>query len=256
MTDQPAPISPLNRPCWLGGSLRAAVDFVFPPACPFCRRELAAGEDLCDPCREELAGSLPDVCLRCSAPVGPHLHTGQGCIHCRGDSYAFDRALAIGAYDARLRLACLQAKRDSSGRIVRALTDLMFGRWQAELNALNVDVIVPVPAHWTSRFLRAAAPAEAVALRLARLLRRPCDLHTLRKRRRTPQQSSLPPSQRRENLRNAFAVVRGVRLDGVRVLLVDDVLTTGTTAHRGASVLKQAGAERVTVAVLARGIGR
>jgi predicted amidophosphoribosyltransferase len=73
--------------------------------------------------------------------------------------------------------------------------------------------------------------------------------------RRTPAQATLTPSKRRDNLKGAFALVRGLRLQAHRVLLVDDVLTTGTTAHRAAQVLQKGGAASVRVAVVARGLG-
>ncbi len=83
-----------------------------------------------------------------------------------------------------------------------------------------------------------------------------CETGLVRKVRITPLQSTLTYAQRRENLRGAFAPVRGVRLAGGRVLLVDDVLTTGATADGVARTLRALGAEQVDVAVLARGLGR
>lgn len=236
--------------------LRSGLDFIYPPSCSCCRRTTAERGSVCGDCRAALLDERGDVCERCCAPVGPHLTTSEGCIHCRSDSFAFARVFALGAYTGRLRGACLQAKHDPTGRVVRGLAELLIDRWGAALQADRSDVVVPVPAHWTTRALRSAAPAEAAAQRLARFLSLPCDLHILRKAQRTRPQSSLSPTLRRENLRQAFRMVRGVRLDGVRVLLVDDVLTTGTTAHRCAQVLRQAGAAVVTVAVLARGIGK
>jgi predicted amidophosphoribosyltransferase len=79
--------------------------------------------------------------------------------------------------------------------------------------------------------------------------------HLLAKTRRTPAQADLTPTQRRANLRNAFACL-GVQLRGANILLVDDVLTTGTTAHRASIELRRVGAGRILVAVAARGIGR
>ncbi len=235
---------------------RAALDFVYPPTCPHCQKEPPVGRELCDECHVSLIPARSDVCRRCSAPVGPNLITDTGCIHCLGDKFAFSRVLALGAYDGSLRQACVQAQHDPSGRIVRSLADRFIERWKPELLAMDVDVVVPVPAHWMTRFARLSAPAAGLAQRLARVLKLPCDPHILRKIRWTPPQTSLTPTQRRNNLRGAFRLARGVRLNGARVLLADDVLTTGTTAHRVASVLRASQAQQVTVAVIARGIGR
>lgn len=236
--------------------VRDCVDFLFPPICSLCQVEIESPQLLCDSCRQLVVGKKMDICRRCCAPVGPHLDTTAGCVHCRKDPFPFERVLALGAYDGPLRNACLRMKHDSTDRVARALTGLLLDRWGEEMRSWNVDVIVPVPAHWTTRIGRAPRPANAIAERVASFLMAPCDLHILRKSRRTPSQSSLSPTRRRENLRGAFRRVAGVNLSGSRVLLVDDVLTTGTTAARSARVLKEAGAETVHVAVIARGIGR
>jgi predicted amidophosphoribosyltransferase len=150
----------------------------------------------------------------------------------------------------------LRIKHDPADRLSPVLAELLIDRWGDSLRDLGVDVIVPIPAHWTTRWARAARPADAIAHRLGAFLKAPCDLHILRKSRRTPAQSSLTPARRRENLRDAFRLESGVRIEGLKVLLVDDVLTTGTTADRAARVLQQAGCREVDVAVIARGIGR
>ena len=233
-----------------------AVDFLYPPACPVCQREVADAHLGCTDCRGELLSGVESYCEVCSAPVGPHLPTVQGCIHCAGDRFAFDRAIALGPYEGLLRQTCLRAKQDRSERLSRLLADLLWTRREAAFRTDEYDAVVPIPDHWTARITRSASPAACLADHLARLLKVPCDRHILRKPRRTPPQSTLSPTLRRENLKDAFRMVRGVRMTATQVLLVDDVLTTGTTAHRAARVLRKAGAERVTVAVVARGIGR
>lgn len=120
-----------------------------------------------------------------------------------------------------------------------------------KLSRLGIDLVIPIPQHWSKRLVVAHNQAETLADVLARRLRVPSDRHILGKARRTPDQSSLSASRRRTNLRDSFRVRESGRLGGVHVLLVDDVLTTGTTAHRATQALKKAGAGRVTVAVLA-----
>lgn len=194
--------------------------------------------------------------MRCGAPVGPYLDTRHGCHHCRSDRFAFDRVIALGPYRGLLRGACLQAKQDRTGLVARQLGELLAERWSALFSTEPVELIVPVPAHWTTRLLRPALPADGIAAALSRVLGVPWSPHVLRKVRRTPAQATLSPSRRRDNLKGAFALVRGVRLTAQRVLLVDDVLTTGTTAHRAALVLRNGGAASVRVAVAARGLGK
>jgi predicted amidophosphoribosyltransferase len=101
------------------------------------------------------------------------------------------------------------------------------------------------------RLRRGYNQSEILARPLAGRLRLPCRPGWLRRGRRTPQQTLQPPAGRRENVRGAFRARAGAGLRGRTVLLVDDVLTTGSTAHEAARALRQAGAARVVVAVLA-----
>jgi ComF family protein len=113
--------------------------------------------------------------------------------------------------------------------------------------------VVPVPLHWRRRLSRRYNQSDALAQRIARRLGVPCASGHLRRVQATPFQTRQTPAQRRENLRKVFRAYG--RLDGKRVLLVDDVLTTGSTASEAAKVLKKQGAARVIVAVLARSAG-
>lgn len=238
--------------------LRDALDFLYPPACSLCRRTLSDTDSdphsLCPVCRTNVAPPLPYRCDRCSAPVGPHLNTSNGCIHCRNDRFAFERVVSLGVYDGPLRNAVLAVKRPSGDVLASALAELLAVRERAFFRQFDPEVIVPVPHHWTDRLLSRHLPPVTLAARLARVLKAPHSSHILSKVRRTPPQSGLTPTERHQNLRGAFRLIGRPRLDGLRVLLVDDVLTTGTTAHRAAALLRKAGAT-VNVAVLARGLG-
>lgn len=240
---------------------RTGVDFVYPPACAFCSGSLGGGEGreagwqrLCDVCVPALAPPVPNRCARCSAPVGPYLETTRGCVHCRGDRFAFTRAMSLGVYEGCLRHACLSAKGPGGGPLATGLAELLWARAGDELSAAGIDLVVPVPHHWTSRLWHAHFPPVSISRTLARRLKARWHGHILAKVRRTPSQVSLSATERRSNLRGAFRVVGGSRLSGLKVLLVDDVLTTGTTAHRAAGELLGAGAAGVLVAVIARGI--
>ena len=132
-----------------------------------------------------------------------------------------------------------------------------FGRWMARAGAgllAEGSVVVPVPLHWTRLFRRRYNQAALLALALAREagLRAAPDL--LIRRRATPSQGRLGAVARRRNVAGAFAVRPGRRnlIDGRRVLLVDDVFTTGATADACARALKRAGADAVDVLVLGR----
>jgi predicted amidophosphoribosyltransferase len=248
----------------LGQLVRDAIEFVYPPECVRCRRALLTHADsatcpsawFCDECHAVLTGMRSASCRRCGAPVGPHLDSSPGCRHCRGDEFAFEQVVALGPYERELRECCLRFKQLREERLVAGLTDLLWDRAEPALREWHVDVVIPVPHHWSDRLLRPHLPPQTMARVLARRLMVPAEVHILRKSRKTPAQSSLSPAQRRRNLRRVFTISSRAGLLDRRVLLVDDVLTTGRTAHETARVLRDAGAHCVFVAVLARGTGR
>jgi predicted amidophosphoribosyltransferase len=186
--------------------------------------------------------------------VGPYLDTSQGCVHCRSDRFAFERVVSLGVYDGALRSACLLAKGPGGAPLATGLAELLWSRIKDDLGTAGIHVVIPVPHHWTSRLRHGHFPPVTIGRVLARRLNARWHTHILAKVRRTPSQVSLPVTDRRNNLRGAFRVVGGSRLNGLTILLVDDVLTTGTTSHRAATELNKAGASRVLVAVIARAI--
>lgn len=147
------------------------------------------------------------------------------------------------------------AKQPMGESLMMGLTELLWDQSREVLENAGVQWVVPIPHHWTQRLFAAHLPPVTMARVLGRCLNVPAAAHLLAKSRRTPSQSKLPPSRRRANLRGAFCIAGGARLSGETVLLVDDVLTTGTTCHRAAQVLKKAGAGPILAAVIARGLG-
>jgi predicted amidophosphoribosyltransferase len=174
---------------------------------------------------------------------------------CQGEQFAFERVIRLGVYDGALRHACLTAKQPGAESLAAALAEMT---WQSQVQAFQearADVVVPVPQFWAQRFTRRHHAADTVAHVWGARLKLPVAPHILRKLRWTRPQARLTPSERRKNLRGAFAAVRDA-LHGASVLLADDVMTTGATVHESARQLRKAGAQRVVVAVVARGLGR
>lgn len=117
------------------------------------------------------------------------------------------------------------------------------------------DLIVPVPMHWLRRLARGTNAAQTLAETLAGELSIPMGGDLVRYRRLTARQSSLPASERRENVRGAYAVSSAYDIRGATILVVDDVITTAATCDEAARVLRRAGAERVFAAAVARAGG-
>jgi len=241
---------------------RTGCDFIYPLVCPLCSVDLpqtssasAVATRFCAVCRERLTPTIEQTCCRCSAPVGPFLDTSAGCIHCRRDRFAFESVVSIGVYQNLLKLVCRRVKRSDGRIIATAAAGLLWDRVGIQLRGAKIDLVIPVPHHWTKRIARRQFASSTIAEVLSRRLQADFHARILTKVRRTPPQSGLTATARRKNLRKAFRAGSRCVLSGRSVLLVDDILTTGTTAHEASKVLRQAGADRVVVAVLARGLG-
>jgi ComF family protein len=152
-----------------------------------------------------------------------------------------------------LRKLILKMKYPSGEGLAEALGELWACHLDKRLRELKADVIVPVPLHWWRRWTRGYNQSAVLAQALAHQLRIPCRTRWLRRARNTPRQVKQSAPDRRKNMRNAFSASARTELRGKTVLLVDDVLTTGSTANDAARALCAAGAIRVVVAVLAGG---
>jgi predicted amidophosphoribosyltransferase len=177
-------------------------------------------------------------------------------MHCRKDRFAFAGVIRMGTYDGQLRSACLRGKERGAEGLVAALAELAWQHAREQFLQAGIELVLPVPQHWLQRLLRPHNPAETLARIWSRHLRAEYDSQLAVKIRRTSRQVRLTPTQRRENVRNAFAVASEDAVRGRTVLIADDVLTTGATAHELARALRQAGAARVVVGVIARGLGQ
>ena len=229
-------------------------NLLFPPVCACCDSPLDDGADgvlVCHACREQVVARQP-ACRRCGAAAPPECADADGCAQCRPKRLRVDSVVRLGHYQSLLRTCVLRAKAAREQPLTAALADLLILHRAAELKALNVDVVVPVPMHWSRRALRGASSPEILAERLARLLGVPTAPFLLRRIRRTRSQADLSPTARLANVRGAFRATAHPDLTGARALIVDDVYTTGATANEAARTLKRAGAAYIGVAVLAR----
>jgi len=240
----------------------AFVDFLAPATCPICHLPPEKQPahplilEICTLCERQIAPEIAHECPRCGAPSVVPISSHDGCAHCHGDHFDFRRVIRLGVYDGAMSALCLRLKSQSNGHLATATADLLWKRESAALIASRVDLVLPVPRHWTQYFGGRAHAPTYLARRLARWLRVDFDPRTLAKKRRTVAQRSLTPRQRRRNLRNAFGVRGAWTIKKSRILLVDDILTTGSTAQECTKALLTAGAAEVTVAVIARGLGR
>jgi len=235
------------------GLLDRLVHALLPAPCLGCGEPLpAAGASLglCTRCRAALAPLPREACAVCARPLAAWaLPEDYRCGACRERPPGFDRLLALWSYRPPLDAVVQGLKfrrldylgNHLAAALAKGLGDRLAG----------FDAVVPVPLHWRRRLARGYNQAERIARPLAGLLGLPCS-PLLSRRRATPPQSLLGKADRLANLRRAFRVSRPARVRGLRILLVDDVATTGATVDAAATALKNAGAAAVTALVAGR----
>ena len=220
---------------------QAALDAVFPPRCSGCG---ASGTFLCPECAAALPATGPPRCYRCWRPGS----WAGDCSHCRLDPPAFDALRSAFVYAGLARELVHALKY----RGMTALGETMAALTLEAAKDAEADVVVPVPL--SSRRLRSRGYNQAAALArpLARELGLPLASRLLRRSRNTQAQARTSDAdERRLNVAGAFAV-RGAGIARSRVLLVDDVTTTGATLDACAGALKEAGARSVYALTFAR----
>jgi competence protein ComFC len=210
---------------------------------------VASGIPLCRNCLrlpERLAAEY--FCASCGTPFENAfpLDAGGRCALCRHGLRGFDAAYCFGSYEGRLREWIHLFKYGRVRTLAKPLVELLAA---ALPRTEAFDAVVPVPLHWRKRWQRGFNQSELLASGIARKWGLPVR-NALRRRRFTSAQAGLSNTERRKNVAAAFTSRRGV--EGQRILLIDDVLTTGSTAAACARALRGAGAVRIAVAAVAR----
>lgn len=262
-----------------GAAVKLAADVLLPPQCAFCEEELNPGQInssqektgngvstaeyhpcgeilLCSDCRRLLESPEWQWCRRCGSTRTPYFPQGNCCYRCQKVSLSFDAVVPLGLYRDEMRDAVLRMKRRSHDHLSATMARLYIKHRGPQLLAHQPDVAVPVPMHRTREFMRGTNSASILADEIAQNLGIPSFPRLLVRKRKTKPQKDLPPIERMQNVRDAFRLAAGYDIRDARVLLVDDIMTTGATCRETAKVLKRSGAKSVVVAVLARAESR
>jgi len=230
------------------------LDVVFPRICAGCG-ERVGGEShyLCWECLSELLLIRPPYCERCGDPVEGRVDDAFVCYTCASKKIYFERARSAARYDRVLRQVLQEFKYRRAIWLRKDLTDLLHACLLLHYEPGEIDVVCPVPMHRRRRRERGYNQAQLLAASVARRIQKRLISGALARSRPTRSQTDLTASQRIDNVKKAFEPRRHRLLGGKRVLLVDDVMTTGATVNECAKVLKKVGAASVHVITVARG---
>ena len=234
----------------------AALAFVFPEVCQLCHDERAARRDgyVCARCRSKVSPIEPPFCSRCGLPYPGDVTTPFECANCRDLEFHFCFARSAVAARGPVLEAIHRYKYNRAMWFEPFLAELLVDHAIAEFDRGEWDTIVPVPLHSAKERQREFNQAVRLGAHLSRATGLPLERGWLRRAEPTDTQTHLSREQRAQNVGNAFCAKPGLDLRDRRIVLMDDVFTTGATTNACARVLRQAGAAEVCVWTVARGL--
>jgi ComF family protein len=239
------------------------VSVFFPAGCRLCERLLirASAVPICDACLASFPALGGALCASCGQPLASWSLSDDSrergaealiCPECRDRSYGFDRVRSYALYKGSLVQAIVLLKFERMEPLGRWFADRLAEVATREALATGIDVVVPVPLHRQRERERGYNQADLIAKPLARTLGLPYRTVLLVRTKPRPDKHILSLEERWESVRGAFATRPGSKVDNLRVLLVDDVMTTGATLDAAARALRGAGAKSVIGLTVAR----
>jgi ComF family protein len=242
---------------WLAEASDAIVSVFFPAGCRICDKLLtqASRVPLCEECLASFEAAPEMACTVCGQAVtGITQNEGEPlvCRACQQQTYAFERARSYGIYEGPLVRAVLLLKFERMEPLRAWFAERLAEMARRESKLLAADVVVPVPLHRDRERERGYNQAGLVSKLLSRMLGLPHQAVLLMRTRPRPNKQALSLEERWESVRGAFATRPGSQVDNKRVLLVDDVMTTGATLDACARALLESGAKSVLGLTVAR----
>jgi len=236
--------------------LKAALGLVYPEVCQLCNAERATTDDgfVGGQCWSQVRFIRPPFCARCGLPFAGEFTTEFTCTNCHELELHFASARSAVVAKSVVLEAIHRFKYSHALWFENFLTDLLVREAGPELKDEKWDFIVPVPLHPLKLREREFNQAERLAAHLCRATNIPLNAKILRRVNPTATQTRLTRDERAVNMKNAFTVRPGISLNDLRLVLVDDVFTTGATTNACAQALRRAGAAAVGVWTVARGL--
>ena len=244
---------------WIAEISDALVSVFFPSGCRLCERLLTSASrvPLCEECLSSFSRVAGMICVVCGRPMpglSPEPEQPLFCPACQNGTYAFDRARSFALYEEAVVRAILLLKFEQIEPLGAWFAGRLAELASAEGNKLAADVVVPVPLHLERERERGYNQAALISKPLAKRLKLPHQAVLLVRTRARPDKQVLSFEERWESVRGAFVTRPGSQVDNLRVLLVDDVMTTGATLDACSRALLGAGAKSVIGLTAARAV--
>lgn len=236
--------------------VNAGLALIYPEICQLCCNARATPADsfICTDCRQDVRYIQPPYCSKCGLPFEGAITQSFECSHCRSAQWEFQSARSAVIAQGKVLEVIHRYKYQRALWFEPFLADLLIQRARPELRPAHWDWLVPVPLHPTKQREREFNQAERLARRLGEAIGIPLKRRLLARVQPTASQTLLNREERQGNVRRAFVYRPKQRLEGRRIVLIDDVFTTGATTGECARVLRQAGADAVCVWTVARGV--
>ncbi|MES0328473.1 MAG: ComF family protein [Gammaproteobacteria bacterium] len=231
-------------------AVHSGVPLIYPPRCLLCGGAGCQGMDLCEHCHQTLPFNHT-ACVVCALPLPPNTSEGSVCGRCQKKPPHYDEAFSVFSYEQPVIWFIQQLKFNDRLTHARLLGDLLAASDCIEqISADEAVCILPVPLFKKRLRERGFNQSIELARALSKKTRWPIDLNAVQRVRETVSQTGLDAKARRRNIRGAFEVVEV--LSHKHVVIIDDVVTTGSTVNELSRVLKKLGVERISVLSLAR----
>lgn len=232
--------------------LRTFIDIILPPRCLVCGKSIYSDDSLCSECFAKINFISAPYCSHCGRPLPLQTAEQQSyCVSCLSHNDDFRLCRSAVKYDEFSKRLILDFKFSDCLENRALLTNWLFLAGQ-DIFREGIDLIIPVPLHPMRLFKRKYNQSAVLALSLSKLINIPVNYNSLQKIKHTVPQISCTGKQRIKNVKKAFEVTSKENIKGKRIVLIDDVFTTGATLSECARALKKAGAKSIDALTIAR----
>ncbi len=238
---------------WFNKWKEDILNILYPPTCPICGKILRINNNqICIECKKKITYIQEPICKKCGKVL--LFEEQEYCYDCCKKQHSYTRGLALWIYDENLKKSIYRFKYNNKREYAKVYANEIVLHHKRQIKEWNADGIIPIPLHKSKMRSRGFNQAEVLAIELSKQLSIPCYSNLISREKKTLPQKSLNDKQRINNLKNAFKIKQNdVKLN--KIILIDDIYTTGVTIDSVTKVLKQEGINEVYFITISIGEG-